>query len=103
MADREAARPPGRPRSESTRLSTSNWRTNWPRDAPIDRRTAISFCRANARAISRLATLAQAISSTRPTMHISTISAVEKLLRSSEYPVAAFSIWMRPFRNCARA
>ena len=28
-----------------------------------------------------------------------TTSAVEKLLRSSEYPVAAFSIWMVPSRK----
>jgi len=46
--------------------------------------TAISFCRMKPRAISRLATLAQAINSTRPTMHISTTSAVEKSLRMFE-------------------
>jgi hypothetical protein len=36
------------------------------------------------RAMSRFATLAHAISSTSPTMHINTSSAVEKLLRTSE-------------------
>ena len=35
-------------------------------------------------------------------MHISTTSAVEKLLRRSEYPVAAFSMWMVPSRNRLR-
>ena len=44
------------------------------------RRTAISFCRMKPRAISRLATLAQAISRTRPTMHISTISARREIV-----------------------
>ena len=55
-----------------------------PREAPSDSRTAISFCRMKPRAISRFATLAQAMSSTRPTMHISTMSAVEKSLRRPE-------------------
>ena len=36
------------------------------------------------RAMSRFATFAHAMSSTSPTMHISTISAVEKSLRSDE-------------------
>ena len=72
------------PMAESTRLSTSSWRTSRPRVAPSDSRTAISRCRMNPRAMSRLATLAQAMSSTRPTMHISTISAVEKSLRRLE-------------------
>ena len=40
-------------------------------------RMASSFCRAAARAISRLATLKQAIRSTTPTMHISATRAVE--------------------------
>ena len=90
------------PESESTRLSTRSCRTSWPREAPTERRTAISFCRATARAIRRFATLAQAISSTSPTMHIRTISAVEKLLRSCEYPAAARSTWIVPFMNCSR-
>ena len=74
------------PTNDSTRLSTSSCRTSRPRDAPSDSRTAISFCRMKPRAISRFATLAQAMSSTRPTMHISTISGVEKSLRSAEKP-----------------
>jgi hypothetical protein len=38
----------------------------------------------NPRAISRLATFAQAIRRTSPTMHIKTMSAVEKSLRTGE-------------------
>ncbi len=56
----------------------------------------------NARAINRFATLAHAISSTRPTMHISTISAVEKSLRMPEKPLAALVTTTRPFMNCSR-
>ena len=77
-------RPSAPPAIDSTRLSTSSWRTSCPRVAPIDRRTAISRCRMNPRAMSRFATLAQAMSSTSPTMHMSTMSAVEKSLRSDE-------------------
>ena len=72
--------PPTPPANDSSRLSASSWRTSCPREAPSDRRTAISRCRAKPRAISRLATFAQAISSTRPTMHISTISAVREVV-----------------------
>ena len=97
-----SAMPAAPPASDSTMLSTSNWRTNRPRVAPSDSRTEISFCLAKARAISRLATLAQAIRSTNPTMHINTISALEKSLRRPEYPVAAFSRCSVPFRNCSR-
>ena len=45
----------------------TSWRTSRPRLAPIARRMPISFCRLDARASSMLATLAHAISSTRPT------------------------------------
>jgi hypothetical protein len=72
------------PATARTRLSTSSWRTSWLCEAPTDSQTAISFCRATARAINRLATLAQAISSTTPTMHIRTTSAFEKLFLSWE-------------------
>ena len=72
------------PNADRTPLSTSIWRTRRPRDAPSDKRTASSFCRMNARAMSRLATLAQAMSSTSPTMAMSTMRAVEKSLRSCE-------------------
>ena len=66
-----------RPPAASSRLSTSSWPSNWPREAPMASRTATSRCRATPRAISRFATLKQAITSTSPTMHISAISAVE--------------------------
>ena len=78
------ARPSAPPAHDSTRLSTSSCRTSRAREEPSDRRTAISFCRMNARAISRFATFAHAMSSTRPTMHMSTTSAAEKSFRSGE-------------------
>ena len=56
----------------------------------------------NARAISRLATFAHAISNTSPTMHIKTIRPVEKSLRSGEYPVAAPVTSNFPFMNWSR-
>jgi hypothetical protein len=59
--------PSAPPSPASSRLSVSNWRTRRDRPAPIARRTDSSRCRAAARASSRLATLAHAISSTSPT------------------------------------
>lgn len=53
------------PESERTRLSTRSWRTTRPGLAPSAVRTAISRCRAPARASWRLARLAQAKSSTK--------------------------------------
>ena len=67
-----SARPAAPPASDSVRLSTNNCETMRERLAPRARRTAISFCRAVARAISRFATLAHAINSTSPTMAVST-------------------------------
>ena len=58
------------------------------RPAPSASRTAISFCRDVDRASSRLATFAQAMSSTTPTMHISTMSGVENCRRMSESAAA---------------
>ena len=52
--------------------------------------------------MSRLATLAQAMSSTSPTMHISTINAVEKSFLSGEYPRSAWVTSSRPFMNWVR-
>ena len=52
--------------------------------------------------MSRFATFAQAMSSTRPTMHINTMSAVEKSFLIPEKPVAALSTRIRPFMNCSR-
>ena len=64
------------PMIESARLSVSSCRNTCARAAPMAVRTAISFCRATARASNRLAMLAQAISSTKRTEHISTMSPV---------------------------
>ena len=66
--------PHAAPAKDSSALSTSSWRTMRPRPAPMASRTAISFCRAEARASNRLATLAQAMSSTTATTAMSTWS-----------------------------
>lgn len=50
----------------STRLSTINWRATRHLLAPSARRTAISGCRASARASIRFVTFAEATRSTRP-------------------------------------
>ena len=75
-ADAHAAssRPAIPPISASTRLSVSSWRTSRPRVAPSDNRMPISFRRAADLASSRLATFAQAMSSTRPTAPITKIT-----------------------------
>ncbi len=70
-----SSRPSTPPASASSRLSVSSWRTSRSRLAPSAVRTAISFERAAARASNRLATLAQAMSSTNPTAPSSTSSA----------------------------
>ena len=56
---------------DSITLSTSSCRTMRQRDAPSEMRTDISRARLAERASSRLATLAQAISSTKATAPIS--------------------------------
>ena len=71
-----ATTPIAPPTIDSIRLSASSWRSSRLRLAPIAVRMAISFCRAAARASSRLAMLAHAISSTKPTAPSSTSSAV---------------------------
>jgi hypothetical protein len=65
-------RPTAPPASDSTMLSVSNWRTMRLRLAPMAARTANSLRRVVERASSRLATFAQAISSTNPTAPNST-------------------------------
>ena len=54
------------PSTASTALSARSCRASRPRSAPSARRTAISRLRCTARASSRLATLAHAMSSTSP-------------------------------------
>ena len=60
------------PIMESSTLSVRSCRTMRPRAAPMAARIAISRERPIARANSRLATLAQAISRTQPTAPINT-------------------------------
>ena len=59
------------PATASRMLSTSACVTICARDAPMASRTAVCVRRATARASSRFATFAQAISSTRPQTAIS--------------------------------
>ena len=69
-----ATEPTAAPARESSTLSVSSCRTMRARPAPMATRMAISRRRPMARASSRLATLAQAISSTRLTAPTSTSS-----------------------------
>ena len=94
--------PSSPPTAASSTLSTSSCPTMRPRLAPRARRTAISFWRAVARAISRLATLAHAISSTPATMPSSSQSGCDSCWRIGERPCAAGSRSTCPFRNCSR-
>ena len=64
------------PATASRALSVSSWPIRRPREAPIASRTANSRSRAAARARSRLARLAQAMSSTRPVIASSSHSDV---------------------------
>ena len=73
-------RPSTVPAAASTRLSVSIWATMRPRPLPIAARTAISRPRSEARTRSRLAMLAQAISSTKPTAPSSASSAGRSVL-----------------------
>ena len=77
------------PASERTRLSATNWRTKRTRLAPTARRIAISFCRPTARARRRFATLAQAMSSNRPTMPSRISSGSVNCSRKSDTPLPA--------------
>ena len=63
---RATTRPSAPPIAASSADSVRSWRTTCQRLAPIDSRTAISLARDAPRASSRLAMLAQAISSTKP-------------------------------------
>ena len=64
---RESSKPTPPPSAASNTLSVRNCRVSRERLAPSARRKAISFCRTAARARSRLATFAHAISRTNPT------------------------------------
>ncbi len=87
----ESTRPRAPPASASSTLSKSVWRTMRARPAPSASRRLTSFCRAAARATRRLATFAHAMSSTSPTMAISTASGVLNPWRSPDSPRPAGS------------
>ena len=70
-----SSRPAAAPTSVNTQLSVINCRSRRGQPAPRAERTAISRWRASDRAISRLAMLAHAMSSTNPTAAISARSA----------------------------
>ncbi len=72
-------RPSAAPSSESRHPSAMNCRSSRPRLAPSADRTASSLCRDSARASSRLARFAHAISSTNSTAPWSTQTAVPAL------------------------
>ena len=79
--------PTAPPTSASTRLSVRSCRAISTRDAPSAVRTVTSRCRAVPRARSRLATLAQAMSSRKPTAASSShseffVAGLRKLLRN---------------------
>ena len=67
------------PSTVSTALSARSWRAKRPRLAPSATRTAISRLRRTARASRRLATLAQAMSSTSPHIAASQTESVTSL------------------------
>jgi hypothetical protein len=69
-----SAIPATAPHADSSKLPVSSIRTTRPRRAPSAMRKAISRARKVARAINRFARLAQPISSTAATAHISTTS-----------------------------
>ena len=71
---RATTRPSAPPSAASSADSVSSCRTSCQRLAPIDSRTAISLARAAPRASSRLAMLAQAISSTNAVTPSSSVS-----------------------------
>ncbi len=92
LASGAIARPTMAARVASNRLSVSSWLMIRPRLAPIERRTAISRCRDVARASSRFAVFAQAISSSKPTIAISAKSGARNRSRNADEPLAKGSI-----------
>ena len=74
------------PPAATTALSTSVCRIRRARPAPSARRTLISRCRPVARASIRLATLAQAMSNTSPTMPMSISAGALRVPRSGDNP-----------------
>ena len=95
----ERRRPRLPPSADKSTDSVSNCRTKRPRPAPIASRTAISRCRADARASKRFATLAQAIIRTSPTTDIRMRRGMENRSRSWESPRLPSSIASRVSRT----
>jgi hypothetical protein len=81
--------PSAPPASATIRPSIRSCLTSDPRPAPRASRMAISRCRPAPRASMRLATLAQAISSTRPTMAMRTSSGLPNFSPRALMPCAA--------------
>ena len=77
------------PSTESITLSVKSCRATRARPAPSASRTAISFCRAAARASISPATFAQAISKIMPTASIRTYKGSEYWLRCPTKPLCA--------------
>ena len=94
----ETSSPSRPPASAMTRLSIRSCRSSERRAAPNARRMAISRRRDAARASNKLATLAQAISSTKPTSAIRAVSGFSHSCRNWLMPCAAgcnSSFWRR--------
>jgi hypothetical protein len=88
---------------EKVALSATNCRTTWPRLAPSDCRNAISLWRAVRRPRNSDATLAQAISSTKPTAPSSVKNVGSRAPASCDTNVCASLGWLasRFDANCA--
>ena len=88
-------KPAAAPVTAMSKPSVSSCLINRARPAPMAMRRANSLCRAAPRASRRFATLAQAISSTNPTMAIKIFSGSPKCSRSTDEPRAARCKLMR--------
>jgi len=92
-----SATPIAAPASARIRLSVRSWRTRRPREAPSAMRTLISRRRIVARASIRLATLAQAISSTNATandmIHIMVAMPLRQLSAKPTTPAVQSLSW----------
>ena len=92
VAQKASTRPNAAPASASSDALGKQLRDSRERLAPMASRMPISFCLAAARASSRFATFAQAISSTRPTTTIMMPASPSSVLPSPNgMPPAAFS------------
>ena len=89
MAQIAMPKPATAPMPAKSRLSVRNCRNIRVRAAPIASRIATSLCRADARAVSRLARFAQAINRTKPTRIIKTRKGTRTCCRSRRVPSRA--------------